>query len=76
MTENLLLNQPLESHSTCSGIEIDDKAVTDFLGTEQEHKYFLFVADFNWIMSNALKGGNKPLGLIYICFYTSMSGVA
>lgn len=47
MIENLLLNQPLESHSTCSGIEINDKAVTDFGGTKQEHKCFLFVADFS-----------------------------
>ena len=47
MIENPLLNQPVESHSNCSGVEIDAKTVADFLGTRQESKYFLFVGDFN-----------------------------
>lgn len=46
-TEDPLLNQPVEPHSNCSGAEIDDKTVTDFLGTRQERKYFLFVRDLN-----------------------------
>lgn len=47
MIKNPLLNQPAESHSNCSGIEMNDKTVTDFPGTGQEHKYFLFAGDFN-----------------------------
>ena len=67
-TENLLLNQPVKSHSNCSGVEIYDKTVADFPGTGQEYKYFLFVRHFNWISTSALKGEDKTLGLIYLCF--------
>lgn len=38
ISENLLLNQPIESHSNCPAVEINDKTVTDFLGTRQRYK--------------------------------------
>lgn len=47
MIENLLLNQPVESYSNCSGVEINGKTVAYFPGTRQKHKYFLFARDFN-----------------------------
>lgn len=72
MIENLLLNQPVESYSNCSGVEINGKTVAYFPGTRQKHKYFLFAGDFNWVMNNPLKERTETLGLIYIYFYTGI----